>query len=243
MIISQTKDYALINKPAGLVVHADGKTNESTLCDFLLENFPEIAEVGEPIKLNDGTLIKRPGIVHRLDRETSGIMLIALNEEAFQYYKKQFQDREIKKTYHAFVYENIKEDTGSINEPIGRSRNDFRQWQAGSKARGEMREAVTEFQVLGRATDKSFTFIEAKPKTGRTHQIRVHFKYIFHPLVADSLYAPDRQNNLGFNRLALHSRELLFIDREGKEVKEGAPYPEDFENALKSPLLEGVKAD
>jgi len=241
MIISQTKDYALINKPAGLVVHSDGKTNESTLCDFLLEKFPEIENLGEPIELKDGTLIKRPGIVHRLDRETSGIMLVALNEEAFAYYKKQFQDRAVQKTYHAFVYENIKEDRGVINEPIGRSRNDFRQWQAGDKARGEMREAITEFNVLGRATDKSFTFVEAKPKTGRTHQIRVHFKYLFHPLVADSLYSPGRENKLGFNRLALHSRDLEFVDIDGKIIKAEAPYPEDFENALKSPLLEVVK--
>ncbi len=241
MIISQTKDYALINKPAGLVVHPDGKTNEPTLCDFLLEKFPGIENVGEPLKLNNGTIINRPGIVHRLDRDTSGVMLVVLNQEAFAYYKKQFQDRAIRKTYHAFVYENIKEDRGVINEPIGRSRNDFRQWQAGDKARGEMREAITEFTVLGRATDKSFTFVEAKPKTGRTHQIRVHFKYIFHPLVADSLYAPGRENKLGFNRLALHSRDLEFVDINGKIIKAEAPYPEDFENAMKSPLLEVVK--
>jgi 23S rRNA pseudouridine1911/1915/1917 synthase len=237
MIIKETKDYILINKPAGLIVHSDGKTVEKTLCDFLLEKFPEIEDVGEPIKLNDGTLIKRPGIVHRLDRETSGIMLVALNQKSFEYYKKLFQDRAVKKTYHTFVHENIKEDSGVIDKPIGRSRNDFRQWQAGDKARGEMREAITEFKVLGRATDKSFTFIEAKPKTGRTHQIRVHFKYIFHPLLADSLYAPERQNSLGFERLALHSRQIEFVDQEGNSVVETAPYPEDFENALKSPLL------
>lgn len=237
MVIKETKDYLLINKPAGLIVHSDGKTAEKTLCDFLLEKFPEIENIGEPIKLNDGTLIKRPGIVHRLDRETSGIMLVALNQKSFEYYKKLFQDRAVKKTYHTFVHENIKEDSGVIDKPIGRSRNDFRQWQAGDKARGEMREAITEFTVLGRATDKSFTFIEAKPKTGRTHQIRVHFKYIFHPLLADSLYAPERQNSLGFERLALHSRQIEFVDQEGNSVVETAPYPEDFENALKSSLL------
>lgn len=237
MIIKETKDYLLINKLAGLIVHSDGKTTEKTLCDFLLEKFPEIENIGEPIKLNNGTLIKRPGIVHRLDRETSGIMLVALNQKSFEYYKNLFQDRAVKKTYHTFVYENIKEDSGIIDKPIGRSRNDFRQWQAGDKARGEMREAITEFKVLGRATDKSFTFIEAKPKTGRTHQIRVHFKYIFHPLLADSLYAPERQNSLGFERLALHSRQIEFVDQEGNSVVETAPYPEDFENALKSALL------
>lgn len=233
MIISQTNDYILIDKPAGLVVHPDGKTKEKTLCDFLIENFPGIEKVGEPLKLSNGEIIPRPGIVHRLDRETSGIMLVALNQESFEYYKKQFQDRAIRKTYHAFVYGNIKEEKGIINVPIGRSRNDFRQWQAGDRARGEMREAITEFSILSRATDKSVTFVEVKPKTGRTHQIRVHFKYVFHPLVADSLYAPGRENSLGFKRLALHSKELEFVDKDGKILKVEAPYPEDFENALK----------
>jgi len=237
MIITQTKDYALINKPAGLVVHSNGKTEEKTLCDFLLEHFPEIENVGEPIILQNGTIIKKPGIVHRLDRETSGIMLVALNQEAFTYFKELFKNREVKKTYHAFVYENIKEDSGVIDKPIGRSRNDFRQWQAGSKARGEMRDAVTEFRVMGRSTDKSFTFVEAMPKTGRTHQIRVHFKHLSHPLVADALYAPNRGNQLGFERMALHSKKIEFTGPDGVLVEAEAPYPDDFEKALNSPLL------
>ena len=93
MIISETPDYILINKPAGLVVHADGKTKEATLCDFLLEKFPEIENVGEPMVLKDGTILKRPGIVHRLDRETSGIMIIARTQPAFEYFKQQMKSR------------------------------------------------------------------------------------------------------------------------------------------------------
>ena len=100
-----------------------------------------------------------------------------------------------------------------------------------------MRDAVTEFRVLGRATDKSFTFVEAMPKTGRTHQIRVHFKHLFHPLIADALYAPDRENQLGFDRIALHSKKIEFTGPEGTRIEAEAPYPEDFEKALNSPLL------
>jgi 23S rRNA pseudouridine1911/1915/1917 synthase len=237
MIIFEDKNYLIIDKPAGLMTHSDGRSQEKTLCNFLLENFPELKNVGEPLKLSNGNIITKPGIVHRLDKETSGIMIVVRNQKTFNYFKEQFKNHKIQKTYHAFVYNNIKKDKGIIDSPIGRSRNDFRQWQAGSKARGEMREAVTQFSVLGRATDKTFTFLEIKPKTGRTHQIRVHFKSIFHPLIADSLYAPNRGNNLGFQRLALHSFSLEFVDPDGCSRQFKAFYPKDFLEATKSPLL------
>jgi 23S rRNA pseudouridine1911/1915/1917 synthase len=129
--ILENKNFLIINKPAGLVVHSDGKTKEPNLCDWLLENYPDTKGVGEPFKLNDGTLIDRPGIVHRLDRETSGVMIVARNQKTFDYLKNLFQNRQIEKTYHAFVYGNIKEDSGTISAPIGRNKNNFKQWQAG----------------------------------------------------------------------------------------------------------------
>jgi 23S rRNA pseudouridine1911/1915/1917 synthase len=239
-ILKQTDDFLVLNKPAGLVVHADGRTDEPTLCDWLLKNFPEIFGVGEPLRLkgaNGGATIDRPGIVHRLDRDTSGVMVVARTQEAFEYLKQQFKDRKVEKTYEAFVYGNIKEDEFTVDEPIGRSKKDFRRWFSGKDAgiRGKTRDAVTDFRVLARSKDKSATdtatLVEARPKTGRTHQIRVHLKSIYNPIVADNLYAPDREPILGFKRLALHAKSLRFTDLEGKEVFVESPDPADFEHA------------
>lgn len=241
-IIKETPDYIVINKPAGLMVHADGRSDEKTLCDFLDEKYPEISNshVGESMKVGDGKEIFRPGIVHRLDRDTSGVMVVARTARGFEYLKKLFQDRQIKKTYHAFVYGNIKNDEGVIDAPIGRSKKDFRQWfatifQSKSTDRvqgNKTRDAVTEYSVLRRAEDKSVTFVEARPLTGRTHQIRVHFKAMNNPLVADSLYASGRGNALGFDRVALHAKSISFVDLNGESVSYEAPYPKDFAAAV-----------
>ena len=141
-IIFEDKDILVINKPAGLVVHGDGRTKESTLADWILEKYPEMKEVGEPIKTSSGEIIWRPGIVHRLDRYTSGMMVVAKNNKAFLDLKIQFQDHLIEKTYRVFVYGIIKEEDGRIDRPITRSRKDFRLWSAQRGGRGEEREAV-----------------------------------------------------------------------------------------------------
>ena len=223
-------DVLVINKPAGLVVHSDGKRDELVLTDWIEKNYPSIKGVGEPMTLSNSKVIERSGIVHRIDRETSGVMLIAKNQPAFLYLKKQFQDREIGKIYHAFVYGEMKDDDGIINRPIGRSRKDFRQWSAQRGARGEMREAVTHFKIIKKGG--GFSLVEVLPKTGRTHQIRVHFKAINHPIVSDSLYAPKQDKALGLERLALHSYSVEFDSLDGKKIKIIAPYPEDFKKAL-----------
>lgn len=230
-IVYEDKNILIINKPAGLVVHPDGKTEEYTLVDWLLENYPKIKNVGEPLVLSDGTEIPRPGIVHRLDRETSGILLITKNQKAFDFYKNKFKNRDMKKIYHAFVYGEIEEDEGKIDRPIGRSNKDFRRYSAQRGARGEMREALTEYRVLHRG--KGFSFVSITLKTGRTHQIRVHFLAINHPVVGDSLYAPKIKKALGFKRVALHSYALSFTDQTGEERVVKAPDPEDFKSAAK----------
>lgn len=232
-ILKEDPNFLVINKPAGLVVHSDGRTDEPTVCDCVLENFPDVAGVGEPAEIA-GEKIDRPGIVHRLDRDTSGAMIIARNQKTFEYLKKQFKDRKVEKKYHAFVYGNIKEDEFVVDDPIGRSKKDFRQWFSGkiSAMRGKTRDAITEFRVLWRSVDKTFTFVEASPKTGRTHQIRVHLKSIYHPIIADSIYAPDRESMLGFDRTALHAKSIKFIDEAGNDVFVEAPYPSDFVDAL-----------
>ncbi len=231
-ILFEDKDYVVINKPVGLIVHSDGKREESTVADWMLETYPKTKDVGEPIVLSDGQILLRPGIVHRIDRDTSGTLILCKNQKAFLSLKDQFKAKTVEKVYRAFVYGDVKEKEGVIDRPIGRSRKDFRMWSAQRGARGEMRDAITEFKTI--ATSKTVSLIEAHPRTGRTHQIRVHFKAINHPLVADSLYAPGHQALLGFKRLALHALKIEFKDLKGKVISVEAPYPDDFKKAMGS---------
>ena len=157
--------------------------------------------------------------------------MIAKNQKSFESLKSQFQEHQIEKTYHAFVYGEMKNKEGVIERPIGRSNKDFRMWSAQRGARGELRDAVTHYKVLNKGL--GYSFIEVKPKTGRTHQIRVHFKAISYPLVADKMYAPKTENKLGFKRLALHSLEVSFKGLKGKKQTVSAPYPNDFKKAIK----------
>ena len=234
-VLHEDANFLVVNKPAGLIVHTDGKTDEPTLVDWILAKYPKLAKVGEPTVLNRGTakeiILPRPGIVHRLDRETSGVLLLAKNQKAFLHAKEQFQNRQVHKTYYAFVHGGFTHSAGEINRPIGRSTKDFRQWTTQQKTmRGEMRDAVTRYTVLRH--NKDYSYIVAKPLTGRTHQIRVHLKAINHPVVADPLYSNNKQNTLGFKRLALHSARIEFKDLKGKTLIVESPQPADFVKAL-----------
>lgn len=233
-IIYENEDFLALNKPSGLMVHPDGKKEVYTLTDWILEKYPEIREVGEPM-LVDGNIIYRPGIVHRLDEQTSGIILIAKNQETFYFLKKQFQDRSIKKEYHAFVWGNIKEERIIIDAPIGRNKNDFRRWQAGRGTRGELRDAITHVELIQNFEEKNsekFAFVKLFPLTGRTHQLRVHMSYIQRPIVSDSLYAKSKEKALGFERVALHARKISFFDKNGENIIITAPYESDFDLAI-----------
>lgn len=229
-ILYEDSDVLVVNKRAGCIVHGDGRSNERTLADEVVAGHPDIKTVGEPWQALDGTTIYRPGIVHRLDRDTSGVMIVAKTQVSYESLKKQFQNREVIKTYRAFVYGNIKEDSGVIDKPIAKSRKDFRLWSAQPGARGRSREAVTEYSVLKRG--EGVVYLELIPKTGRTHQLRVHLKAIHHPIVCDPLYAPNRPYLLGFARTALHAHTITFADQKGKSVSFAAPLPDDFSAAL-----------
>ncbi len=233
-LLYEDADIIAVNKPAGLIVHSDGKTQEPSLADWVLTQYPETKDVGEPGRTTTGESVLRPGIVHRLDRETSGVMLIAKTSTGFDMLKKQFQEHSIKKEYHAFVYGSVKLDHDKIDRPIGRSAQDFRKWSAQRGAKGELRDAVTDYYVVarGEVEGEQYSFVHVFPLTGRTHQIRVHFKAINYPLVADTLYAPGRENRLGFERLALHAHQITFMKLDGSLQTVCAPYPQDFERAL-----------
>lgn len=241
-ILFENTDVLVINKPTGLVVHPDGKTERETLVDWILQERPAIAGVGESM-LVDGKKLDRPGIVHRLDEETSGALVIAKTQEAFLFLKKQFQEHQIEKEYHAFVWGGFKELSGVVDVPIGRNKNDFRRWHAGRGTRGELREATTRWLVAGTTGkineegNEKFSFMHLFPKTGRTHQLRVHMKYLQHPIVADALYAPTKPLALGFSRVALHARKISFRDLSNEVLTVTAPYPADFERALASTSL------
>jgi 23S rRNA pseudouridine1911/1915/1917 synthase len=253
-ILYEDKNIIVIDKPAMVAVHADGRSKEKTISDWVLKTYPEIENVGEPMTVEYGgekIEIKRPGIVHRLDKETSGALVIARNQKTFNFLKEQFQNHKILKTYRAFVYDFVKNPgaslltgkRGVIDVPIGRSPKDIRAWTAGRGAKAPLREAVTEYIVLKNFSDTEdekpsvehrFSYVEAYPKTGRTHQIRVHMRYINHPVVSDPIYRGAKEKALGMDRLALHALSITLRLPNGDLKTVEAPLPADFKKVIKT---------
>lgn len=233
-ILYEDDTLVAINKPAGVMTHGDGRTDEETASDWFATHYPESIAVGETQRLPDGTELARPGVVHRLDRETSGVLIFAKTQEAHAFLKAAFQNREAKKTYVSFVYGTPKEKKGLIDFSIGRSRRDFRLRSAQPKAKGILREAITRYEVLAEDTEGKHSLVVLRPETGRTHQIRVHLKAIHHPVVADSLYAQGHAPSLGLARLALHAYKLDLPTLEGGRTVITAPLPPDMTQALTS---------
>ena len=228
-IIYEDDNILAINKPAGVVVHRDSHHESGTLVDEILEKYPEIKGVGDDSE--------RPGIVHRLDKDTSGIILIAKNQLAFEFLKKQFQERKIEKYYRVLVVGEVKDRKGIIDLPIGRSFVNPTKRVARGKMRGKIREARTKYGVLNKF--EGFTYLEASPKTGRTHQIRSHFAAIDHPVVCDKLYAGKRFIcPAGLKRHFLHASSIEFClpsgvsEKEGHRIKLEAEIPEDLRQVL-----------
>ena len=231
-VLYEDADVLVINKPSGVMVHNDGRSDEPTVVDWFLTRAPEAYGVGETGFAQDGTPLERSGVVHRLDRETSGLLILAKTQQAFEHLKQQFHDHLIRKEYRAFVYGTMKEKWGTVDRPIGRSTKDFRLRSAQRGARGTLRDAITDWELIGQT--ETHAYLKVLPKTGRTHQIRVHMKALGKPIVQDSLYSPDELlngNNLGFTRLALHAYALKIILPSGVEKSFLAPLPDDFEIA------------
>ena len=213
-VIYEDEAILVVNKPSGLIVYPDGKHDYPALSNWLAEKYGE------------GNF----HFIHRIDRETSGILVVAKTEEAHAFLKQQFAEREIKKIYRAFIYGGLKDDRGIIDKPIGSARGGMGPRSA-TRPHGVQREAITAYSVRARGTEA--TYVDVFPKTGRTHQIRVHFSAIQHPIINDVLYAPSRPPLLGFKRLALHALSLTFTHPNGKEMTLEAPLPEDFLEAEK----------
>jgi 23S rRNA pseudouridine1911/1915/1917 synthase len=246
-ILYEDKDVLVLDKPAGFVVHGDGKTKQDSISDYILKNFKKIKGVGENtvIRLGDKEVeIQRPGIVHRLDKDTSGCLVVAKNQKAFENLKHQFQEHKVKKEYQAIVWGNVRYDTGIIDAAIARSKNDFRKKEivkvtssAKEKFRGEERSALTRYKVDKRFSifGETLTLITFFPQTGRMHQIRIHAKSIGHPIVGDHLYGPIKKSfetkyfgKVGVRHL-LHAKSISFHrPNDGEVVVVESPVPKDF---------------
>jgi 23S rRNA pseudouridine1911/1915/1917 synthase len=232
IVLYEDNDIVVISKPSGIKVHEDGRTGGETVVDWLLARTPSVTGVGEPGKGPDGGFLERSGVVHRLDRDTSGVLLLVKNQDAFLHMKAQFHDRLVKKEYRAFVYGTMKEKWGTIRRPIGRSATNFKLRSADKGARGLVRDAVTDWELIGQSN--THAYLRLLPKTGRMHQLRVHLRSMSRPIVGDALYAPEALRvvgDLGFTRLALHAYSLTCIIPSGVEKTFVSPIPPDFEHA------------
>ena len=217
-IIYEDEDMLVINKEKGIVVHPGNGNPDGTLANAVMAKCKDsLSGIGGKI---------RPGIVHRIDKDTSGLIIVAKNDTAHLNLSKQIQDRKVKKTYIALVRGVIKENEATINMPIGRSSKD-RKKMAVTK---DGKEAITHFKVLKRYN--GFTLLEVKIETGRTHQIRVHLSEIGYPIVGDEVYS-NGKNPFGVKGQMLHAEKLeLKHPRTGKDLTFEAPVPKYFANII-----------
>lgn len=220
--LAVTQDYIVISKPAGLVVHPGGGHNENdTLASGLLARYPELAQVGEdPL---------RPGIVHRLDKDVSGVMVVARTQEAFEGLKRQFMERLIYKRYFALAHGVFVDQVGTINFDIVRSTRERTKMAAVPPGQGKT--ALTEYEVVQQF--QHYAYLSVRIHTGRTHQIRAHLNAIGHPVVGDQIYKPKNMvSRLQPGRLFLHATELQFHDAAGQLQHYTCALPTDLQAIL-----------
>ena len=216
-IIYEDNDVVIVNKPKGMVVHPGAGNHEGTLVNGLLYELDDLSEINGVI---------RPGIVHRIDKDTTGLLMIAKNDKASLSLTEQLKNHTCKRKYHALVYGVINENKGRINAPIGRSKDDRKKMAVVKDGK----QAITNFTVLKRF--KEFTYIECQLETGRTHQIRVHLEYIGHPLVGDITYGRKRKI-IGDQGQFLHAKIIGFIHPSTNEwVEFDSEIPEYFKNFM-----------
>ncbi|MEC1771344.1 RluA family pseudouridine synthase [Schinkia azotoformans] len=216
-IYYEDSDVLVVNKPKGMVVHPAPGHLSGTLVNGLMAHCKDLSGI-------NGVL--RPGIVHRIDKDTSGLLMVAKNDMAHESLVDQLVNKTVLRKYKALVHGNISHDNGTIDAPIGRDKNDR---QSMTVTDENSKTAVTHFRVLERFKD--YTFVECQLETGRTHQIRVHMKYIGYPLVGDPKYGPKKTMDLGGQ--ALHAGILGFIHPRTKEFLQfEAPLPKEFEELL-----------
>lgn len=218
-IVYEDDELLVVDKPAGMVVHPAPGNHSGTLVNALMYH------CGDALSSINGVI--RPGIVHRIDKDTSGLLMVAKTDRTHNALSAQLAEHSITRRYKAIVYSNIKEDEGTVDKPIGRD--------PGNRLRNAVvytnsKNAVTHYRVLERFG--GFTLVEAVLETGRTHQIRVHMAYIRHPLLGDTLYGPAK-NRYGAKRQMLHAGVLGFVHPvTGEYMEFNSPLPQDFEDVL-----------
>lgn len=231
-ILYENTHAVVIDKPAGIMVHPDERLDEYTIATWMKETYGVVG-VGE-----EG----REGVVHRLDRNTTGVLILAKDNIAYTAFKKQFKDHTTRKVYRAIVEGHIKNEMGMISLPLARAKSDFRKRTVvdmySQDMRGEEREAITRYKVLEKVTapnGKHYSYVECYPVTGRTHQIRAHFRGIRHPIIGDDLYGSLKGKDEA-PRSMLHALSLTITvpeDVEGKkERKFESAIPKDMQETL-----------
>lgn len=218
-IVYEDSDLLVINKARGMVVHPAAGNEDGTLVNALMHH------CGDNLSGINGVM--RPGIVHRIDKDTTGLLVVAKNDTAHQSLTDQLSDRSLSRTYYAIVHGNIKEDEFTVDAPIARDTSDRKKMAIAKK---DGRYAVTHITVLERFG--KYTLIRCKLQTGRTHQIRVHTKYIMHPILGDKTYGLKKEE-FSLEGQLLHAGEIGFIHpKSGERVSFAAPLPEDFSETL-----------
>lgn len=227
-IVKEKPDYLVINKPAGLIVHPLRSLKEKTLATALLNFYPEIKGVGDPALAG-----LRPGIVHRLDKEVSGLILVTKAQRAFDYFKEEFKKHRVQKEYLALVHGQPTKKTGIIN--LALIKKGAKTLLAKTASLEKIKDSWTEYEIIKKFKD--FSLLKVKIKTGRTHQIRIHLKSINCPIVGDKEYKIKRQKIINLGRIFLHSYKLGFYDQSG----EWQEYQANLPNEL-TKFLEGLKS-
>ncbi len=218
-IVYEDSDVLVINKPRGMVVHPAAGNEDGTLVNAVMHH------CGDNLSAINGVL--RPGIVHRIDKDTTGLLVVAKNNNAHLSLTDQLSDHTLGRTYYAIVHGNIKEDNLTVDAPIARSEQDRKKMAIAKKDGRDARTHITVLERFGK-----YTYIKCNLETGRTHQIRVHTKHIGHPILGDKTYGLKKEE-FSLTGQLLHAGEIAFIHpSKGERVSFSAPLPEDFENTL-----------
>ena len=224
-VVYEDEDVVVLNKQAGISVHPSTNEPSRTIANALIARYPEIKNVGDDPM--------RPGIVHRLDKDTSGLLVVAKNQKIFEFLKKEWQEGRVVKKYLTLVWGHLKNEKGEIKSELARSLSDFRKRMVvkpgkGDNIKGKL--AVTEYKIIKKFKDCSL--VEVYPKTGRMHQIRVHMASLGTPVTGDKIYGKKNKVPKGLTRQFLHAYYLKFSLPDGKSVALESDLPNDLSSVL-----------